>query len=106
MHPAFEQLFQFGLDNKFGSLTRRDLDEIDLSKSISSDLQLAAEIMLYDGNYYPQIERSGKENTQARTIFAERFKKQFAPVETALKNAYLKNYEHPTDDASAAKIFG
>ena len=92
-----------GYDERFGQLTRRDLDEIDLSKKIPEDLQTAAEIMFYDDYYFPQISRS-RDTGQAQNIFADYFKNQLAPVETRLKNAYLKNFAHPIDDVSLLKI--
>ena len=92
-----------GYDERFGSLTRHDLDDIDLSKKIPEDLQLAAEVMFYDNNYYPQISRS-RDTGQSQIIFAEYFKNQLASAETALKNTYLNNYAHPTDDVSLLKI--
>ncbi len=92
-----------GYDKNFGSLTRRDLDELDLSKPISEDLQAAAEIMFYDNYYAPEISES-VDAGQAQKIFAGFFKKQIAPAESALKNAYLKNFAHPIDDATLLKI--
>ncbi len=92
-----------GYDKGFGSVTRRDLDETDLSKPISEDLQLAAELMFYDNYYYPQISRS-HDTGHAQNVFADYFKKQIAPVETILKNAYLKDFSHPTNDATLGEI--
>ncbi|MDQ3042199.1 MAG: carboxypeptidase regulatory-like domain-containing protein, partial [Acidobacteriota bacterium] len=89
--------------DNFGSLSRRDLDEIDLSKPVSDDLQLAAEVMLHNSHYYPQISQS-RNHTQAQNVYANYFKTQLAPVEAALKNAYFKNYSHPIELFSLRKI--
>ena len=95
-----------GYADSFGGLTMKDLNEIDLSKPVSEDLQLAAEVMLRDSYYYPEIYRDENERPQARDVFAEYIDKQLAPVEAALKNVYLKNYAHPTNDNSLREILG
>lgn len=92
-----------GYNPRFGNVTRRDLDETDLSKPISKDLHLGAEVMFYDNYFYPQISRS-HDTGQAQNVFADYFKKQIAPVETILKNAYLKDFSHPTNDATLREI--
>ena len=80
-----------GYDKAFGGLTLKDLNEIDLRRPVSEDLQLAADVLLYETYYYPQIYRSDNFNL-ARSVFAEYFDKQFASVETVLKNSYTKNF--------------
>lgn len=92
-----------GYEKAFGGLTIRDLNEIDLRRPISDDLQLAADVLLYENYYYPNISRSD-DFTQARSVFAEYFDKQLATVETALKNSYAKNYSNATDDANLRKV--
>jgi hypothetical protein len=94
-----------GHADNFGGLSRRDLDEIDLSKPVSRNLQLAAEVMLHDSHYYPEISQSDN-HTQAQNVFADYFKTQLAPVEAALKNNYLKDYSHPIENLSLRKILG
>ena len=101
MFYHFRNLLGYG--ESFGGLTMKDLNEIDLRKPVSDDLQLAADVLLYDSYYYPNISRSS-DYAQARSIFAEYFDRQMAPVETALKIAYTKNYSHPTDDDTLRKI--
>jgi hypothetical protein len=93
-----------GFDTSFGGVTLKDLNEMDLSKPISIDLQLAAEVMLAGNYYYPRIYRTSDYRSTAKSIYAEFFKRQFAPIETALKNQYAKTGEHPADNASLRKI--
>ncbi len=95
-----------GYGDSFGGINVKDLNELDLSKPISDEIQLAAEIMLYDENYHPNI-FSSKEvlPTDAKSVYSDYFKKQFDPIEKKLKTHYeLKFFEHPTDDASFRKI--
>ena len=93
-----------GYDRSFGGITLKDLNELDLSKSVSGEMQLAAEVMLASSNYYPRIYHSSFNRTEAKNLYDEFFKKQMTPVESVLKKQYEKNYEHPTDDASLRKI--
>lgn len=94
-----------GYGDAFGGINVKDLNELDLSKSVSDELQLAAEIMLYDENYYPNIFRSQTTVTEAKSVYADYFKKQFDPVEKKLAEHYKnRNYEHPTDEESLNRI--
>lgn len=93
-----------GYDKSFGSITLKDLNALDLSKPVSAEMQLAAEIMLANSYYRPYIYHSSYNETEARSLYAEFFKKQLAPLENALKTQFEKNYAHPTDYVSLRKI--
>ncbi|MCU1287953.1 MAG: putative rane protein [Acidobacteria bacterium] len=93
-----------GYEKSFGGVSLKDLNELDLSKPVSGDLQLAAEIMLYGNYYYPRVYRSRESGNEAKSLYAEYFKKQLAPLETALKNQYAKNYAFPSDEAILRRI--
>lgn len=94
-----------GYGDSFGGINVKDLNELDLSKPISDDFQLAAEIMLYDDYYYPNIFRSRVTATDAKSVYADYFKKQFDPIEKLLNRHYAgNNFEHPVDDAGLRKI--
>ncbi len=92
-----------GYNKSFGGLSLTDLNEIDLRKPISGDLQIAADVLLYENYYYPQIYRSD-DHIQARSVFSKYFDAQLTPVETVLKNAYAKNHSHAKDDVSLRRI--
>jgi len=93
-----------GYDKSFGGITLKDLNALDLSKPISAEMQLAAEIMLANSYYHPRIYHSDFNEMEAKSLYAEFFKKQLAPLENALKNQFEKNYAHPVDDLSLRKI--
>ncbi|HRH40055.1 MAG TPA: MG2 domain-containing protein [Pyrinomonadaceae bacterium] len=93
-----------GYQRSFGGITLKDLNELNLSKPVSNELQVAAEIMLADYYYYPRIYRSRKWESDVKSVYAPLFKKQFEPVEKVLKAQFEKNYAHPTDEASLRKI--
>jgi hypothetical protein len=94
-----------GYGESFGGINIKSINEMDLSKSISDDMQLVAEVMLADSYYYPNIFSSNKYETDAKGVYAPYFKKHFDPIEAALTAAYkTKNFEHPRDAASLGKI--
>lgn len=93
-----------GYDKSFGRITLKDLNELDLSKPISGEMQLAAEVMLASSSYRPQIYHSNYNETEAKSLYGEFFKKQIAPLEKALQAQFEKNHAHPTDDVSLRKI--
>jgi hypothetical protein len=93
-----------GYSKSFGGVTLKDLNELDLSKSVSPEIELAAEVMLADNYYYPRIYRSSDWETDAKSVYAGYFKTQLAALEAALKKQYEKDYAHPTDDASLRRI--
>lgn len=94
-----------GYGDGFGSVNVKDLNELDLTKPISDELQLVAEVILHDNYYYPNIFRSNSYYSEAKSVFAAAIKKQFDPVSSGLNNAYEKrSYLHPVDDASLRSI--
>lgn len=93
-----------GYEKSFGGITLKDLNELDLSKPISDEMQLAAEVMLANNYYYPKLYRSRFNTAEANSLYAEFFKKQFVIVEETLKKQYEKDFAHPTDENSLKQI--
>jgi hypothetical protein len=93
-----------GYDRSFGRLSLKDLNELDLSKSVSGEMQLAAEVMLANSAYYPRIYHSSFNAAGAQSVYGGFFKNQLEPLENKLKNQFDKNYAYPSDDASLRKI--
>lgn len=94
-----------GYGDGFGTVNVKDLNELDLTKPISDDLQLVAEVILHDSYYEPNVFRSNSYYNEAKSVFGVAIKKQFEPVEAALNISYTKlNYLHPVNDASLRSI--
>ena len=94
-----------GYGDSFGGINIKDINELDLSKPISGEMQLAAEIILQGAFYEPKIYRSETTITDAKSVFAEYFKKQFDPIEAKLTSHFEKrDFEHPIDDVNLRKI--
>lgn len=106
----FEQMFQglgswLGYGESFGGINVKDLNDLDLTKPISDEMQLVAEVMLHDSYYYPNLFHSNSYFDQAKSVFGLTIRKQFDPVTNALSHAYQnRNFLHPTDDASLRNI--
>ena len=64
-----------GYSKSFGGITLKNLNDLDLSKSVSEELQLAAEIMLADNYYYPRIYHSDFNETRSEKCLCRIFQK-------------------------------
>lgn len=86
-----------GYETSFGNITLKDLNDLDLSRPVPPEMQLAAEIILSQNWYFPHVFHSGNLDTEAKTVFAESVSKQLKPVEKALEERFSKDYSHPAD---------
>ena len=93
-----------GYNKSFGGVTLKDLNGLNLSKNISPEMQLVAEVMLANNYFYPRIYHSWMNQTEAKDLYAETFKKQFTPIEETLKNHFEKTGENPFDETSLREI--
>ncbi|MGI9055025.1 MAG: MG2 domain-containing protein, partial [Pyrinomonadaceae bacterium] len=69
-----------GYGDSFGSINVKDLNDLDLSKPIPDELQLVADVMLYDSYYNPNIFHIRNYPTDAKSVSAEFFNKQLEPL--------------------------
>lgn len=94
-----------GYGSSFGSVNVKDLNELDMTKPVSAEMQLVAEIILSSNYYYPNIFYSGRYHSQAFSVFAREINPTFEPFRQTLKDAYEKrHFLHPTDEASLKQI--
>lgn len=93
-----------GYNKSFGGITLKDLNDLDLSKEISPEIQLAAEVMLANNYFYPRVYHSWFNRIEAKSLYAETFKNQFTPIEDVLKTHFEKTGENPSDEASLREI--
>lgn len=87
-----------------GGASLSAISEMDARGVISPELQLAAEAMLANENYYPRFFESDDYGRDLTKVFSGYFRVQFLPVETTLKKVYEKTFEHPLDENSLRKI--
>lgn len=93
-----------GYSKSFGNVSLKTLNDLDLSKPVSADLQIVAEAMLADQYFSPRIFRTGENPKKPESVYAGLFRKQFAPVEAALKKQFAETSEHPKDENSLREI--
>ncbi len=94
-----------GYGDGIGKINVKDLNELDLTKPISEELQLTSEVILRHSYYDPKIFHSRSYFDEAKSIFGTAISAQFKPIDAALNEAYWgENYKHPTDDASLNAI--
>jgi len=93
-----------GYDRSFGNISLKDLNDLDMSRPVSPEMQLAAEVMLAPGWYYPTIFHSGNLDTAAETLYKDAVHKELEPLGNALNTQYKKDFDHPTDAASLERI--
>lgn len=93
-----------GTADSFGNLTGRDLHNLDLSKPIAPELQMAAEFLLVNKNYEPRFFESDSFEDDFKEIFKNYFTTKLQPIETALKIHHEKTGEFPRDAESLRRI--
>ncbi|MEO8572428.1 MAG: MG2 domain-containing protein [Pyrinomonadaceae bacterium] len=93
-----------GYDRSFGSISLKDLNDLDLSRPIAPEIQLAAEIMLAGGWYYPSVYHSGNHDTDATELYRAITTAQAKPLLNAMKTQFKKDGDHPIDKASLFRV--
>jgi A-macroglobulin complement component/alpha-2-macroglobulin family protein/carboxypeptidase family protein/MG2 domain-containing protein/A-macroglobulin receptor len=88
-----------------GGITRHDLDQIDLSRPVPPELDLAAEIILNSEGrmVLPKVSGSGYAE-QTPSIFQKILEKELAPLYTALSCSGLPDCTFPVDEAAVQSI--
>ncbi len=108
----FGSMFQglggwLGYGGSFGSTNVKDLNDLDMTKPISDELQLVGEIILHNAYYNPNLFHSKRYHDQGYSMYGTVISAQFVVFHNALTDAYREhNFLHPTDDASLRQIFG
>jgi hypothetical protein len=94
-----------GWDETLAGVTRKDLERLDLSKPISEDLYLLAEVMLNKTGGYSPNTFSGDDYELAQAkVFAALTSAQLKSVQDALNARYKNRMEYPADEASLRRI--
>jgi len=107
--PTYSNLYSNYFDfindrESLGGITRKALEQLDRSKPIEPDLDLAAEVLLNQDNAnYPSF--FGYEYLlNAESEYTKLLKAQFTPVVAALEDIYATSDEYPTNEASLIKL--
>lgn len=94
-----------GYADAFGTINRKTLENLDTSKPVPADLDLAAEILLnrYSG-YYPQLVSSDEYEMDHRRLFVPQLADQLEPLRTALTRVYSATLAYPKDESSLRQV--
>lgn len=89
----------------FGGVNVKDLNDLDLARPISEEMQLVGEIILHDAYFSPKTFRSNDYVREARSVFEPLIRRQVQPVAAALADTYeRKSFLHPVNDQSLISI--
>lgn len=98
--PYNSTLINFlGLDEEFAGVTFRDLQRLDMTKVVSPELDLLAEVLLNRyRNHYPVFYRGEEYQTDLPSVFGTAINAQLTPVSDALNARYVRTLQHPHDE--------
>ena len=101
-----ELLRWFGNGDSIAGIGRRELENVDLSKTIDPEFELAAEVMLNQNgsNHAPHIFGGDGYETSPVKVFLNPIKSQLEPVRQALEVRYKRSQEYPKDEAGLLRI--
>jgi hypothetical protein len=91
---------RLGEGDSLAGVTRRSLDQLDLSKPVPEGLDLLAEIMLNRNAYAPANTFGEGFTRDQHTVFQGALDKQLKPVREALDARYKRTGEYPRDEAT------
>jgi hypothetical protein len=94
-----------GYGNSVGGVNIKDLRELDVSKPISPELQLVAEVILSDAWYRPSVFFSNNLLSDAKYEFGSHYTPQAETVKRALRTHFAEtDGQYPTDEPSLIRI--
>jgi len=101
----YSNYFNFINDREsLGGITRKALEQLDRSKPIEPDMDLAAEVLLNQSNSYYPLFFGNEYLRNAELEYAQLLKSQFLPVAAVLESAYINDEKYPTDEASLINL--
>lgn len=77
-------------------ISRKDLDQIDLSKSLPQGLDLVAEVLLTNYRFEPRIFQSERYEKDPAKVFARFVESQINPLKDRLDVEYKDNCDYPS----------
>jgi hypothetical protein len=91
---------RLGESESLAGVTRRSLDQLDLSKPLPEGLDLLAEIMLNRNIYVPSNTFGEGFTRDQHKVFLAALDKQLKPVRDALDARYARSGEYPRDETT------
>lgn len=100
-----ESLQRFlGFDEQMAGVTLRDLQRTDMSKPVSPELELVAEVLLNQSRDYSPTFYGGDEYETEAKVFGDSIKEELKPLREALATRYVRTAEYPNNDATLRRL--
>jgi A-macroglobulin TED domain/Alpha-2-macroglobulin family/MG2 domain/Carboxypeptidase regulatory-like domain/A-macroglobulin receptor binding domain/Macroglobulin domain MG3 len=94
-----------GSGDSIGEITRKSLEQIDVTKPVPSDLALVAEALLNQGHSFDSLVFHTEDyDLSQASVFSPLITKQLDPVNTALKNIYKTSRVYPRSEATLRQL--
>ncbi len=89
----------------FAGVNIKDINELDLSKPISEDLQVVGDMILHDSFYRSRIFHSNGYGSSPAVAYSTYFATRFSALSKLLQDHYNSSlFDHPSDEASFRRI--
>lgn len=92
-----------GKNRGFGGLTLSDIENLDLSKGVPADIQIAAEILAFEPHSYIQTFDSEFQKS-LNTVFRQAIGKELEPVLESMKKNFNEKFTIPRDEITLREI--
>jgi len=93
-----------GCNDGVAGVTRKDLDQIDLSKPLPEGLELVAEVLLNTYRFEPRLFHSARFDEDPARVFSGFFENQINPLKDRLELEYKENCVYPADQAALRRL--
>lgn len=103
VNDSFKQFL--GADNYVAGMSIRDLQRLNMSKPISADVDLVAELLLsQSGRSFRTFHDDDEYERDHEALFGESSRQQLTPVREALDSRYARTSEYPTDEPGLRRL--
>jgi A-macroglobulin TED domain/Alpha-2-macroglobulin family/MG2 domain/Carboxypeptidase regulatory-like domain/A-macroglobulin receptor binding domain/Macroglobulin domain MG3 len=93
-----------GCSGDIAGVTRKDLDQVDLSKPLPEGLELVADVLLNDYRFVPRFFHSETFDSDPARVFSDFFESQIAPLKDRLESEYKDSCVYPTNLAALRRF--
>ncbi len=94
-----------GYGESVGIVSRKALEQLNMSRPVSADLDLAAEVLLNQGrDYYPEVFGGDAYEKDPVSVFSGPTSIQLEPLRNALTKIYEKSRNYPVDESSMRRM--
>src|SRR5207302_4979351 len=94
-----------GFDEQMAGVTLRGLQRTDMSKPVSAELELVAEVLLnLSRDYSPAFYGGDEYETEQAKVFGDSIKEELKPLREALATCYVRTAEYPNNAATLQRL--